>query len=149
MAFPAGAAVWRGTRGIARSSSTRLPSLRPCLASPGATAVFFPSCPLRGLKMRAERPRSQGSWPLPRLEMRPSLGAQCNPGSQASSGWRLPRDMPPPWRGLGSPFPSTTGLHPWLLYTAPMRGLWSSFPSPSSLPQTRLKRVALGCMKRT
>jgi hypothetical protein len=99
--------------------------------------------------MRAERPRSQGSWPLPRLEMRPSLGAQCNPGSQASSGWRLPRDMPPPWRGLGSPFPSTTGLHPWLLYTAPMRGLWSSFPSPSSLPQTRLKRVALGCMKRT
>ena len=62
-------------------------------------------------------------------------------GLSASSGWRLPRDMPPPWRGLGSPFLSTTGLHPWLLYAASCRGSGASFPSPSPLPQTCLERA--------
>jgi len=51
----------------------------------------------------------------------------------ASSGWHPPRDMPPPWRGLGFPFLSATGLHPWLLYTASSGGSGASFPSPSSL----------------
>ena len=67
----------------------------------------------------------------------------------ASSGWRLPWDMPPPWRGLGSPFLSTTGLHPWLLYTAPCGGSGASLPSLSSLPQICRKRVAMGCTKRS
>ena len=39
MACRVGTAAWRGTRGIARSSSTRLPCLRLCMALLGGRSL--------------------------------------------------------------------------------------------------------------
>ena len=71
------------------------------------------------------------------------------PNLAASSGWRLPRDMPPPWRGLRCPSLPTTGSHPWLRYTASYGGSDACLPSPGSLPQTCLTRLALGPMEQS
>ena len=57
MAFPVGTAAWRGTRGIARSSSTRLPRLRLRLVSPAGQGI-----PGADLHQEAARCRTTRCW---------------------------------------------------------------------------------------
>jgi len=156
MAFPVGTAAWRGTRRIARSSSTRLPRLRLCMASLGGQqslaqghrvrrlppSVFFLSRHLRRLRKRlTEQRRDMQIRPIGHGE---AQGIEGTPAADQQQGHRsgcMRADAlatyAGPRRDSGQGRCRNHGVAPGAI---PQR-------LRSSLPQTCLKRVAVGCTK--
>ena len=73
---------------------------------------------------------------IPWLKRKHSIGRAWEKPEAASSGWRLPWGMPPPWRGLGSPFLAHHGFAPVATIYRLLRRLRSFLPEyPLACPR--------------